>query len=115
MLLPQFNLLTGKELAFPTGLPIIGSLVGITMLTGLLAGSYPALYLSGFNPIEVLKGKLNVSFGEVWARKGLVIFQFSISVILIVSVLVIYLQLTFIQSKNLVLHCCPKPYNLHTV
>ena len=101
MLLPQFNLLTGKELAFPTGLPIIGSLVGITLLTGLLAGSYPALYLSSFNPAKVLKGAINGSTGELWMRKILVVFQFALSVILIVSVLVVYKQIDFIQNRNL--------------
>lgn len=69
--------------------------------TGLLSGSYPALYLSGFNPATVLKGKLNTSFSEIWARKGLVVFQFTMSVVLIVSVLVIYNQIKFVQNKNL--------------
>ncbi len=67
----------------------------------MLAGSYPALYLSGFNPSAVLKGKINSSLGELWARKGLVIFQFALSVIFIVSVVVVYKQVEFIQSKSL--------------
>ena len=74
---------------------------GITLITGLLAGSYPALYLSGFQPAAVLKGQLKGSPGEIWTRKGLVIFQFFLSVILIVSVLVIYRQIGFVQTKNL--------------
>ena len=101
ILLPQFNLLTGKTLIFPTGLPIIGSLLGITLLTGLLAGSYPALYLSSFSPAKVLKGAINGSTGELWMRKILVVFQFALSVILIVVVLVVYKQIDFIQTKNL--------------
>jgi hypothetical protein len=74
---------------------------GITALTGLVAGSYPALYLSGFNPALVLKGKLGSAPGELWARKGLVVFQFTLSVMFTVLVLVVYRQITFVQHKNL--------------
>jgi hypothetical protein len=74
---------------------------GIALFTGIVAGSYPALYLSGFKPAAVLKGEVKGSLGELWARKGLVVFQFFLSVILIVSVLVIYKQIEFVQSKNL--------------
>lgn len=75
--------------------------LGVTVFTGLVAGSYPALYLSGFNPATVLKGKLSSSFGELIARKGLVVFQFAISILFIVSVLVVYKQIEFVQSTNL--------------
>jgi hypothetical protein len=74
--------------------------LGVTVLTGLLAGSYPALYLSGFQPIKILKGKFQSSFAEVFSRKGLVVFQFTLSALLIVSVLVIYQQIQFIQKSN---------------
>jgi ABC-type antimicrobial peptide transport system permease subunit len=77
------------------------ALLGIVLITGIFSGSYPALYLSKFNPAGVLKGKLNNFMGEVWARKGLVMFQFTLSIILIVSVLVVYKQITFIQTQNL--------------
>ncbi len=77
------------------------SMVGIALVTGLVAGSYPALYLSSFKPAAVLKGKLKTSIGELWIRKGLVIFQFALSVIFIVSVLVVYRQISYLQSKNL--------------
>jgi putative ABC transport system permease protein len=101
VLLPQFNLITGKHLVMAFDLNVVSAFVGITFLTGLFAGSYPAFYLSGFNAVVVLKGRLGSSFGELWARKGLVVFQFAISVIFIVCVLVIYKQIEFLQTKNL--------------
>ncbi|HRI79575.1 MAG TPA: ABC transporter permease [Cyclobacteriaceae bacterium] len=102
LFLPQFNSITDKHIVLNLMDPqLLLWSFGITILTGLLAGSYPALYLSGFKPAAVLKGELRGSWGELWARKGLVIFQFSLSVILIVSVLVIYQQIDFVQSKNL--------------
>ncbi|MEM8966684.1 MAG: ABC transporter permease [Bacteroidota bacterium] len=100
-LLPQFNMITSKQLSLEFSLPLVVSLLGIILVTGLIAGSYPALYLSGFNPVKVLKGKLESSVGEVWARKGLVVFQFVLSVILIVSVWVVYQQISFVQNRNL--------------
>ena len=101
LLLPSFNQVTGKtlDLHFSTGLVV--STLCITLLTGLVAGSYPALYISGFSPAVVLKGKLKTSFGEVAVRKGLVVFQFTLSVIAIVAVTIVYRQVQFIQSKNL--------------
>jgi putative ABC transport system permease protein len=101
LLLPEFNLLTGKHLSLDGNSKILPAALGITLFTGLAAGSYPALYLSGFNPIAILKSKLSSSVGEVWARKGLVVFQFVITVSLIISVLVVYKQIALIQSVNL--------------
>jgi ABC-type antimicrobial peptide transport system permease subunit len=101
LFLPQFNQITGKQLALSFDMNLILSVLGITLFTGLIAGSYPALYLSRFNPITVLKGKLNTSVEELWARKGLVVFQFVLSIILIVGVLVVYKQIEFVQTKNL--------------
>jgi ABC-type antimicrobial peptide transport system permease subunit len=100
LLLPQFNTLTGKQITLSFHLRLIMAILGVTILTGLLSGSYPALYLSGFKPIKILKGKLQTSLAEVFARKGLVVFQFTLSVILIVSVLVVYEQIQFIQKTN---------------
>jgi putative ABC transport system permease protein len=100
-LLPQFNQITRKHLSLKFDSNIVFAILGISFFTGLISGSYPAFYLSGFNPVTVLKGKLSTSPGELWARKGLVTFQFIISVILIVSVLVVYKQIEFIQTKNL--------------
>ncbi len=99
--LPQFNIITGKQLALPTNPLLLLLFLGISALTGLIASSYPALYLSGFKPVKVLKGKLEVNLGEIWVRKALVIFQFSITIIFIVSVFVVYRQMSFIQEKNL--------------
>ncbi|HTE32960.1 MAG TPA: ABC transporter permease, partial [Chryseolinea sp.] len=79
--LPRFNIITGKHLSLDVSGGIVMAFFTIAFITGLVAGSYPALYLSGFNPAVVLKGKSNTSVGELWARKGLVVFQFSLSVI----------------------------------
>ena len=100
--LPQFNFITEKQIVLDLTDPRLAlSLLGITVVTGVLAGSYPALYLSGFRPVKVLKGEVRGSIGELWARRGLVIFQFTLSIILIVSVLVIFKQIEFVQNKNL--------------
>ncbi|MFZ2904867.1 MAG: ABC transporter permease [Cyclobacteriaceae bacterium] len=102
ILLPAFNVLTDKHMVLSLADPqLMVSLAGITLFTGLLAGSYPAVFLSGFKPALVLKGERKGSWGELWARKGLVVFQFFLSVFLIVSVLVIYKQIEFVQTKNL--------------
>ena len=99
LLLLQFNNITGKHLSLNAG--IILPFLGIALITGLISGSYPALYLSGFSPITMLKGKLNRLTGELWIRKGLVIFQFTLAILFIVAVLVVYKQIDFIQTKNL--------------
>ncbi|MFD0998626.1 ABC transporter permease [Ohtaekwangia kribbensis] len=101
LVLPSFNIITVKQLVLTFSTDLVVASLLITLAAGLLAGSYPALYLSGFSPVHVLKGKLNSSTGELWARKGLVIFQFTLSVIFIVSVLIIYMQIDFLQSRNL--------------
>uniref|UniRef100_UPI0025E01C02 ABC transporter permease n=1 Tax=Marivirga sp. TaxID=2018662 RepID=UPI0025E01C02 len=101
LLLPQFNAITDKHLSIDLNPSLILATVGITLFTGLLAGSYPALYLSGFKPVSILKGKLTTSIGEVWTRKGLVVFQFVISIVLLVSVWVVYKQIEYVQNKNL--------------
>jgi putative ABC transport system permease protein len=102
LFLPQFNVITDKRISLDLlDRELLLWLVGITVFTGMIAGSYPALYLSGFKPAAVLKGEVRGSLSELWARKGLVVFQFFLSVILIVSVLVIYRQIEFVQSRNL--------------
>ncbi|MEQ9413362.1 MAG: ABC transporter permease, partial [Cyclobacteriaceae bacterium] len=99
--LPQFNIITEKHLTLQINWQLLAPFIGIALFTGLLAGSYPALYLSGFKPAAVLKGKLHTSFSELWTRKGLVVFQFTMSIIFIVSVWVIYKQIEFVQNKNI--------------
>ncbi|HWK07647.1 MAG TPA: ABC transporter permease [Puia sp.] len=99
--LPAFKAITGKALHLSVTPGLFLSVAGITLITGLLAGSYPAFYLSGFKPVRVLKGKFTSSASETWIRKGLVVFQFALSAILIVSVGVVYRQMNLIQTRNL--------------
>ena len=100
LFLPQFNEITGKQLSFDlSGRMILAGAV-IMLFTGLISGAYPALYLSGFRPAIVLRGKIDNSSGELLIRKGLVVFQFVLSMLLIVSVLVVYKQVEMIQTKN---------------
>lgn len=97
LLLPQFNGMTGKQLFLHFDVKLILTLITVTVFTGIIAGSYPALYLSGFNPAAALKGKLLHTSGQLWTRKGLVVFQFTLSVMLIVAVLVVYKQIEYVQ------------------
>ncbi len=101
LLIPAFNNFTGKHITLTSDPMLLVSAFIIVTVTGLISGSYPALYLSRFRAGEVLKGKLRKSFGELVARKGLVVFQYAISFILIVGVIVVYRQIDFVQSKNL--------------
>lgn len=100
-LLPVFNEITDKAIKLSIDSELIQWSILITLIAGLVSGSYPALYLSKFNVTQVLKGKLNTSNGELWVRKGLVVFQFTLSIIFIVSVIVIYQQVQFVQNKHL--------------
>ncbi|MEL6867653.1 MAG: FtsX-like permease family protein [Bacteroidota bacterium] len=99
--LPQFNLITAKEITLSLSPTVMAALIGITFLTGLFAGSYPAFYLSSFETVNILKGNIKRSLGELWARRGLVVFQFTLSIILIVAVFVVYQQIQYVQTKNL--------------
>jgi len=101
LLLPQFNEITGKQLTLNLETDIMLAILLITITTGVVSGIYPAIHLSGFHPIEALKGKLKLDNSGLFVRKALVVFQFTITAILIVSVLVIYKQVEFIQTKNL--------------
>ncbi|RYF84688.1 MAG: FtsX-like permease family protein, partial [Chitinophagaceae bacterium] len=101
ILLPAFNQLTGKSILFTLNGNMILMLLSVVLVTGFLSGSYPAFYLSGFNPVAVLKGRPKNSFSELLARKGLVVFQFTVSLLLVISVLVVYRQMEYVQSKDL--------------
>jgi putative ABC transport system permease protein len=104
-LLPYFNQLSGKSLEFSSffsnGAWIF--LLGLCIITGLLAGSYPAFYLTSFNPVSVLKGggTLKGSAGNIFIRNGLVIFQFAVSTVLIICTIIVFQQLKYTQNKDL--------------
>jgi hypothetical protein len=99
--LPAFNSFTGKQIELPYATPFFWfGLLGLTLLTGVLSGSYPALFLSAFRPVIVLKGAL----GAVKAsglRRGLVVFQFVLSIILITGALIVSRQIDYIRHKDL--------------
>jgi putative ABC transport system permease protein len=101
LLMPSFNSLTGKHLVLMFEPEFISYALLIVAITGFISGSYPALYLSKFRAGEVLKGKIRNSLGELIARKGLVMFQYAMSFMLIVGVIIIYKQIEFVQSMNL--------------
>lgn len=98
--LPWFNEFTGKQIMLQFEWQVVIAILSIALGTGLLAGSYPAAYLSRFRPVFMLKGKFNMGGTELLVRKGLVIFQFTLSIVFIVAVLVVYRQIHFIQTKN---------------
>jgi len=101
LLQPYFNELTGRKIIIDYTNPIIyGSLVAITLLTGIVAGSYPAFFLSSLQAMQVLKGKFSDLRGA-GVRKALVVFQFSLSVILIICAIVVHQQLDYMRNKNL--------------
>mgnify|MGYP000900627325 CR=1 FL=1 len=100
--LPAFNTLMQKNLALNlTNPPHIIFLVIILFVCGLIAGSYPSLYLSSFNPVAVLKGGKMKTGRASFIRKGLVVTQFAVSVVFIVSTIVVYMQIQHIKNRNL--------------
>ncbi|MDO6434922.1 ABC transporter permease [Flavitalea sp. BT771] len=99
--LPGFGKLAGKELAMPWGsLAAWGVMVLSGVVTGLVAGSYPAFYLSGFRPVKVLKGDIRAGRGVSLARKLLVVVQFVVSVTLIISTMVVRRQIDYAQERS---------------
>ena len=102
LLLPPFNSITGKQILLPFthGLFWLET-AGLTLLIGCLAGSYPALYLSSFRPIAVLKSAVRTGMGAVLFRKSLVVFQFAASILLIIGTIVVTRQVNYIQTMNL--------------
>lgn len=103
LVFPLFLSLTGKPMQGGVfGEPLLlGLLIAMTLLVGLAAGSYPAFVLSSFRPVAVLKGSFRHSSHGVWLRKGLVVLQFGISVVLIAGTAVVYAQLSFMQKQDL--------------
>lgn len=101
--LPGFNALTGKNFSFRdfTSLQMLGTAFLLAIVTGFIAGSYPAFYLSVFNPIKVLKGKFQNSISATALRKGLVVFQFVISIGLVLAAIVIQAQMNFLRNQPL--------------
>lgn len=102
LLLPVFNGISGKafrvhELLQPANVLL---LLGILFFTGIVGGSYPAFYLSGFNPVNILKGQLSNASGNVSLRRTLVVLQFSISMVMLICTWVVYAQLAFLQKKD---------------
>ena len=103
--LPWFNQLAGKTMTFPWTNPLFWGLAFLcTLLTGLLAGSYPAFYLSGFRPVQVLKGVFKAGKGVSNPRKILVVAQFTISLALIIGTIVVFRQIQFAKDQPLGYH-----------
>lgn len=101
LFLPVFNELANRKLTIEASdAKLWLSLFGIALLTGLISGSYPALFLSGFNPVKVLKGNVKSMGGNLLFRNALVVIQFMVSIVLLVGTVVIYNQLKFIRERN---------------
>ncbi|MDQ1350696.1 MAG: hypothetical protein QG657_998 [Acidobacteriota bacterium] len=103
-LLPVFNDLSDKQLTFTSlgRLSFIFEVIALVLIIGIISGSYPAIFLSSFEPVNILKGsKSTPKKRGVYLRKILVIFQFAITVIFILATIVVYIQLGFIKSKDL--------------
>jgi putative ABC transport system permease protein len=101
--MPSFNHLTGKDLVFSLGKNsiLVPVLLGLLLFIGLLSGSYPAFFLASFQPVKVLKGQMKTGMKGGWLRSILVVLQFSITIALLVSTIVVFLQLRFINRKDL--------------
>lgn len=101
--IPAFNHLTGKTLYFTTLFRpgFLAMIILLPLFVGFVAGIYPAFFLSGFKPVQVLKGKFKMGAKSGKFRNGLVVFQFAISIILIIATIVVYRQLHYIQTKNI--------------
>lgn len=102
LVLPHFNAMFDKHLALSLTEPVLwGILIGLVIITGFLSGSYPALFLSSLQPIKILKGRLQVGAGSAQFRRTLVVFQFMLSIFLIVGILVVGRQMNYLRTKNL--------------
>ncbi len=103
LILPQFNILSGKLLNIKAlfNFYYISAIICLVVVTGIIAGSYPAFYLTSFKPVDTLRGKLKAGIKSKGIRQILVIFQFTMSTGLIICTLLIYKQLQYIQNKDL--------------
>ena len=103
LILPGFNALTGKAISINAffNAELLLLVLAIVLLTAFLAGSYPAFFLTSFNPIKALKGKGNISKNTGLVRNGLVVFQFCIAIALISCTLIVFTQLHYTQQKDL--------------
>jgi putative ABC transport system permease protein len=102
LLLPVFNNLAGKQLSIQLlDGKLIALLLGIAVFTGLISGSYPALFLSGFKPVEVLKGNRRVMGGNLNFRNGLVVVQFVVSIVLLAGTAIVYRQLNYVRNRDI--------------
>ena len=102
LLLPSFNQFTGKQIKLQfNNQDLWFSLITLMLLTGIVAGSYPALYLSSLKPVRILKGVTKFTRGSILFRKGLIVFQFMLSIVLLVATIVITRQTNFVQNTNL--------------
>jgi len=102
ILLPSFNSLAGKQIVSPLGNSSFWMVsFALVVITGLIAGSYPAVYLSSLKPVRILKGTLRFTGSAAWFRKGLVCFQFALSILLIIATIVVSTQTHFVQYTDL--------------
>jgi predicted permease len=102
VLLPWFNGLTEKHIRIEYANPLYWlTLLGLALVTGIVSGSYPALFLSSLQPVRILKGTLRFNAGAVLFRQGLVVFQFALSLLLIIGTLIAGRQVDYIRTKNL--------------
>ncbi len=102
LVLPEFNNLSGKQLVIGYGeTQFIAIALLVALITGMISGSYPALFLSSFSPVQILKRQLRLSQGSLVTRKGLVVIQFALSIIIIVCTIVVFHQLSFIRNSHL--------------
>jgi putative ABC transport system permease protein len=103
LLMPSFQLLSGKTINFTAMLQpvMLMAVVGVFLLVSFMAGSYPAFYLTSFKPVDVLKGKMKAGMRSKGIRSTLVVVQFTISIFLIISTIIVYNQLNYLQEKNI--------------
>ncbi|HEY3404097.1 MAG TPA: ABC transporter permease [Ohtaekwangia sp.] len=102
LMLPAFNAFTGKHITLPFNEPLYWFiLLAVVIATGFIAGSYPALFLSSLRPAQVLKGVVRFTGASVFFRKGLSVFQFSLSILLLIATIVVSLQTDYVKNVNL--------------